>query len=176
MNNKEVSEQILQAAQLLQSAAKKLQAEETENTQAEQQETEPDIQRVPYGNFYQRITFNAKGKAVKFWESETQSNVDKFRFMNNNYFTDKTIAQSLADKINFLMELQRYHDIYCPDYKPDWNNTKEKKYCVYFDAMLNKYYFDYYCDYKLEGQIYFPTAEIAQKVCDKLNAELRKEV
>ncbi len=169
MNNKEVSEQLLQAAQLLQSAAEKLQAEETENTQAEQQETEPDIQRVPLDKFYRRIAIDSSAKATVTWEIEHNSNIDEWRFANNNYFADETTAQSLADKINFLMELQRYHDIYCPDFVPDWNKSNTDKYCIYFHHFFGVFMCNraFCCESK--ETVYFPSSEIAQKVCDRLN-------
>lgn len=169
MNNKEVSEQLLQAAQLLRSAVEKLQTEESKSTQAEQQETEPDIQRVPFDKSYRRIAIDSNGKATVTWKIEHNSNIDEWRFTSNNYFADAKTAQSLADKINFLMELQRYHDIYCPDFVPDWNELNTDKYCIYFHHSYGEFMYNGLSWCESKETVYFPSSEIAQKVCDRLN-------
>lgn len=170
MNNKDTAiEQLVQAAKLIESAAEKLKAEEIENTRTEQQETEPDIQRVPFCKPYYTIEVSSYGAAFANQEQEQDSIVDNQRFKHNNYFADEKTARSLADKINFLMELQRYHDIYCPDFEPDWNDPCEKKYVVVFDITENKYMMSYYYTKEIKGMVHFPSNEIAEKVCDRLN-------
>lgn len=82
----------------------------------------------------------------------------------------------LEDKIEFLTELQKYHDMYCPDYEPDWNNLSVSKYFVCREYMENTLEitfsrFAYGARKGIENveTIYFPTEEIAQKDADLLN-------
>ena len=78
-------------------------------------------------------------------------------------------------KIKMLLLLERYHDIYCPEYKPDWKNQDEKKYLVYYNHDSNRWYLEFYKFMQRScACAYFPTKEIAQKVCDKLNEGGRK--
>lgn len=97
--------------------------------------------------------------------------MDKAFFENNNYFHTKKRAEEVADKINFLLKLERFHDIYCPNYKPDWSNDKDYKHYIYYDEKAKKWTFDVVTKYHLVVCVYFPTSEIAQKVCDILNKE-----
>ncbi len=66
-------------------------------------------------------------------------------------------------------EIQRLHDYYCPDYIPDWNDVKEYKYLIHYN--YDQKWFVYDCENiaNVDGEIYFPSAVIAKKVCRKLN-------
>ena len=68
------------------------------------------------------------------------------------------------------MKLERLHDIYCPNYKPNWGSDSVKHYICY-DASEEKWCSRYVQTIEGAIQVYFPTKEIAQKVCDILNRE-----
>ena len=66
---------------------------------------------------------------------------DKLNFENNNYFLTKERAEEVADKIKFLLKLERLHDIYCPDYKPNWNNEWESKFYIFYKVVRKAHSF-----------------------------------
>ena len=76
----------------------------------------------------------------------------------------------MLDKIELLLKLERLHDIYCPDYMPNWESDSLKHY-VGYNTFKEKWCSC--CVRVMEDaiQVYFPTHEIAQKVCDILNKE-----
>ena len=76
-------------------------------------------------------------------------------------------------KLNFMLKLERLHDIYCPNYVPNWSDTNEKKYGVYYSETNKEYVYAAYTDSSLIT-VYFPPPEIAKRVCDILT-EKRKE-
>lgn len=131
-------------------------------------ESEPEFERVKYGEKYYHIEMNLEVCVNPLTDT---GRLDKIGYNNNNYFHTRERAQEVADKIKFLMKLERLHDIYCPDYKPDWNDSEEYKYLVYFDHSRRKYCWDSFAYSEYAGAVYFPTKEIAQKVCDVLNKE-----
>lgn len=132
-------------------------------------ENEAEFERVSHGEPYFYIYGNTMNVAVS---SEDSDYISELCHINNNYFYTKERAQEVANKIKFLLKLERLHDIYCPDYKPDWNDSEEYKHLVYFDHSRRKYCWDSFAYSEYAGAVYFPTKEIAQKVCDVLNREL----
>lgn len=134
-------------------------------------EEEPEFKRVGYEQEYYYITrHNAAGFGAAC-TAELGYHFDKILFENNNYFHTKERAEEVADKINFLLKLERLHDTYCPNHKPDWSNDKDYKHYIYYDEKAKKWTFDVVTKYHLVVCVYFPTSEIAQKVCDILNEE-----
>lgn len=131
-------------------------------------DSEPEFERVSHGEPYFYIYGNTMNVAIT---SEDSGYISDTSYINNNYFYTKERAQEVADKIKLLLKLERLHDIYCPDYKPDWNSI-ERKYLVYFDHSKRKYGWDTFSYSEYAGAIYFQTEEIVQKVCDILNKEL----
>lgn len=133
-------------------------------------ESEPKFKRVAQGEQYYHIEVGLDACVCPLSDIDIYYN--KMCYENNNYFHTEERAQEVADKIRFLLKLERLHDIYCPDYKPDWNST-EYKHSVYFDHSRRKYSWDSFAYSEYAGAVYFPTKEIAQKVCDILNKELQ---
>lgn len=155
-------------------------AEEERDRLADQRrESEPKFERVENRECYWSVgtSFCPEGKATACRHYENFDHGDNNYFNNNNYFKTVQRADEVADKINLLLRLERLHDIYCPDYVPNWNNN-EWKYSVFYDN--SKDYKGYKVDcsvtFECKTDVFFPTKEIAQKVCDILNAELEEEV
>lgn len=134
-------------------------------------EEEPEFKRVGYEQEYYRIGKLNTASFGAVYTLETGHFLDKAYFENNNYFHTKKRAEEVADKINFLLKLERFHDIYCPNYKPDWSNDKDYKHYIYYDEKAKKWTFDVVTKYHLVVCVYFPTSKIAQKVCNILNEE-----
>lgn len=133
---------------------------------------EPEFERVGHGEPYFYIYGNTMNVAVA---SEDSDYISDTSYINNNYFYTKERAQEVADKIKFLLKLERLHDIYCPDYKSNWlgNNLK---YIICKQHEKHEWTYGYRALVNSEDvvQVYFPTKEIAQKVCDILNEELKQ--
>lgn len=150
----------------------KLAEQERDRLADQRRKSEPKFERVDKGeNYYYIGILNSDGTITtsKCWE-EFQCG-DNERFKNNNYFKTVQRAEEIADKINFLLRLERLHDTFCPDYVPDWNDN-EYKYCVFYDNTDKRYRGILVVAAEYKTNVYFATAEIAQKVCDILNAEL----
>lgn len=79
---------------------------------------EPVFERVKKDkNYY--LLGDFCGEIIAHPIPDDGSELHKKRFENNNYFLTKERAEEVADKINFLLKLERLHDTFCPDYKPD---------------------------------------------------------
>jgi len=122
---------------------------------------------------YYFIDFYFKGCSLNV-RSDVYANVlvDRARVDRNNCFKTEERAKEVIDKINLLLKLERLHDIYCPNYKPNWNEDSfSLKHYVRYNTSEAKWYS--YDAQIMEDtiQVYFPTKEIAQKVCDILNKE-----
>lgn len=129
---------------------------------------DPKFERVIY-EIYSHINIDSRGAYV-LDDQDINNNTDSRYFENNNYFHTRRRAQEVADKINFLLKLERLHDTLCSNYKPDWNDG-ENKYFVFYDNDSKCYAFNAVAIVEYEPIVYFPTRETAQKVCDILNAE-----
>jgi len=129
--------------------------------------------RVNKGEHYHAIETYGPVFGITCYVEENSGLNDK-RYVSNNYFKTGDEASKVVDKINFLLKLERLHNIYCPDYEPDWSitNNNDFKYFIAYDTVNNKYCTDFIHILKRDSEVYFPNLEIAQKVCDILNKEL----
>ena len=135
---------------------------------------EPAIERVKKDKSYYLLG-DFSGEIIAHPIPDDGSEIHKKRFENNNYFLTKERAEEVANRINFLLKLERLHDIYCPDYKPNWNNEWESKFYIFYNISYKKYqygvtYWTPYCP-----NIYFNSEETAEKVCEILNKEEENE-
>lgn len=134
-------------------------------------EEEPTFKRLAKRRRYWNVEI-CEGKAIIAQNCEQNYSDDDNNFRNNNYFYTKERAKEVADKINFLLKLERQHDIYCPDYKPDWENNMTQKHYVLFDNESRRYIRTNAYSVDTGTSVYFDSEETAQKVCDALNKEL----
>lgn len=93
------------------------QLEEIEVEKETTKEDDPAFKRLEVKQNYYNIQTDG-GKFRAYTEVETEHSLDTCRFRNNNYFHTYERAQEVTAKINFLLKLERLHDIYCPDYVP----------------------------------------------------------
>lgn len=138
--------------------------------QAEQDDKQ--FERVPKNEEYFMVIVDfANGKAIADNIREDYDYVDDTRYDSNNYFKTCERAQEVADKINFLLKLERLHDTFCPDYKPDFDDFSSYKYAISYDHNEKIYKVIYCFPAEHRTLAYFPSEEIAKKVCDILNKE-----
>lgn len=135
-------------------------------------EEEPEFKRVGNGQEYYCIGKFNTARFGAVYALETDHFLDKASFENNNYFHTRKRAEEVADKINLLLKLERLHDTYCPDYVPDWQDNA-RKYYVFYGTKDSTYYVGGCLAVDRKPCVYFPTTEIAQKVCDILNGETK---
>ena len=157
----------------------KLAEQERDRLADQRREQEPKFERVHQTKSYWRLAFdNAFGcgawvlKQVERGWHDFNNMTD---FEGNNYFHTEKRAQEVADKINFLLKLERLHDIYCPDYVPDWGNHDEYKYSIFYNNYNRNYCIGMFSVNNYKNNAFFATKEIAQKVCNILNAELEEK-
>lgn len=180
-NIEQLEERIAQLTELVKSGSEVIESMKTALIAAEkerdrltkqQRESEPKFERVENKECYYSVSekFCSEGKLTACRHYENYICVDNNYFNNNNYFKTKQRAEEVADKINVLLKLERLHDIYCPNYKSNWEAYSSKHYVKYGISEAKWYP---YSGVSIEDviQVYFPTKEIAQKVCDVLNNE-----
>lgn len=157
----------------------KLAEEERDRLADQWREQEPKFERVHQTKPYWRLAFdNAFGCGAWVLKQVERGWYDfnnKTDFEGNNYFHTEQRAQEVADKINLLLKLERLHDTFCPDYVPNFNDTGTTKWYLFVNTHDKKWHWET-CHACTNGVlVYFPSAEIAQKVCDILNAEERSK-
>lgn len=187
MNIQELNERIEQLTNLVISADETIKNAKEMITLAEQErdrladqrrESEPEFERVKDREYYHSVGchFCNEGEMVACRHYENHDRGDDKYFANNNYFRTEKRAKEVASKINLLLKLERLHDTFCPDYVPDWGNRWLSKYYIYQDKSMGNIWIWGEVNTDSDAvQVYFPTEEIAQKVCNVLNAELKEE-
>lgn len=85
-----------------------------------------------------------------------------------NAFHTKEMAQKFSDKCKLIAMMLHCKWYLCPDYVPDFTNSNEEKYYVYYDARGEKYTTDWRC-MTINNEVFFDTEENARKCADWLN-------
>lgn len=133
------------------------------------------FKRVKEGDNYYAVEISNSSGVVS--RSENFNEKSNFDFENDNYFLSKKLAISAADKARFVLKLERYHEMFCPDFNPDWSNIYETKYYIYFNNESK--YFEVSWTAGLNSVFqgtYFPSREIATKVCELINKEMYEDM
>ena len=178
-----LNERIAQLTELVKTGSEAIKSMETALKAAEaerdrladqRRESEPKFEKVEFGERYYGVCVNSEVESRIY--NEVGNMRDDAHFRNNNYFHTEERAQEVVSKINLLLRLERLHDTFCPDYVPDWGNCWLPKYYIYQDKSMGNIWI---CGAVSTDsdivQVYFPTEDIAQKVCDILNAEERSK-
>lgn len=178
---KQLEERITQLTELVKNGSEAIKAmevalktaeEERDRLADQRREQEPKFERN-FGGMYYYICDNGAMEVDSF--CDVNDVVACNQYTCNNYFKTVQRAEEVADKINFLLKLERLHDTFCPDYVPDWNDN-EYKYFVFYDNRSKRYVVDVSSAREHKADAFFATAEIAQKVCDILNEELEGKI
>lgn len=179
MNIKELNERIEQLTNLVITSEETISQlketlksveQERDRLADERRELEPKFERVDKNEKYHFLVFDPEAMVATDIDHGEKCKSDTEYFELNNYFKTESRALEVCDKINFLLKLERFHDIYCPDYIPDWDSL-DKKYCVYYNHDWQIYIYSECTRCESAQLTYFPTAAIAQKVRDILNKE-----
>ena len=155
MNNKEIMEKISELEQQI-----------AELKEAAQKQDEPKAWKPKAGEDYWYISESMSATNADFCEDDFDNRVIK----SNNCFPTKERAEEVAKKIRMLLKLERYHDMFCPDYVPDWPSD-DAKYVVCYDEVEKQWDCERSFIIRYATQVYFDSKETAQKVCDLLNGE-----
>ena len=89
------------------------------------------FERVKSQEEFYNITLESRITVFKHFEMESFRSYDKDCFENNNYFKSRERAEEVKSKIELLLRLERFYDTFCPEYKPNWNDSYELKYLSY---------------------------------------------
>ena len=93
--------------------------------------------------------------------------------MNNMFEYATTTSQHLKwyndNVLRIQNRLMQLHELLCSDYFPDWKNDHEDKYSIYFDN--NRRAWRHSLSVVVNPQTVIFTYEVANKVCEILNAE-----
>lgn len=183
MNITELNERIAQLTDLVSNAEEtiksanemiKLAVQERDRLADQRRESEPKFERVDRYNPYWTLIFDGAACIEECRERGVNCYSDNENFESNNYFKTEERAQEVADKINFLLKLERLHDTFCPEYVPDWNDFNERKYIVFYNGNKKQYDINSFNSIRYVSSVYFSSLEIAKKVCGILNAELEE--
>ena len=175
MTKTEIENKIHDLKRTIKSCENIIKANENEIKKLEAEKERPAFERVEEGKkYYAMTTFSYEGVVVTEYIEE-HMRFDKSNFENNNYFLTEERAEEVADKINFLLKLERLHDTFCPDYKPDWDDKSKAKWTVVFDYDEKKYtpYWNIVTDNRTI--VYFNDSKTISKVCEILNKEIENE-
>lgn len=87
----------------------------------------------------------------------------------DNCFDIPGRANQVAEKFRRLLKLEKLHDMFCPDYVPDWNKA-DAKYAVFYNH--NRRCWEWGEAHTTESTAaFFDSEETAKKVCELLNKE-----
>ena len=174
MTKTEIENKIYDLKRIIKSCENIIKANEKEIKKLEAEKERPAFERVEGKKYYIVTAGSYSGIFVKEYIEEYMR-FDKLNFENNNYFLTKERAEEVADKIKFLLKLERLHDTFCPDYKPDWDNDCMRKFYVLFDNGNGKYISNDVYSVGNGTTVYFDSRETAEKVLDVLNKEIGNE-
>ena len=174
MTKTEIENKIYDLKRTIKSCENIIKANENEIKKLEAEKERPAFERVEEGKKYYTVTADSYSRVFVKEYIEEYMRFDKLNFENNNYFLTKERAEEVADKIKFLLKLERLHDTFCPDYKPDWDNDWMGKFYVLFDNGNGKYISNDAYSVGSGTTVYFDSRETAEKVCEILNEELKK--
>ena len=107
-----------------------------------------------------------------FYIDENDDGITTDYYDNWNYYLSEESSERFLSAVEELKVLQHYHEMYCPNYIPNWNDEDEVKWYVFFNKALDRYQYSYDTyDFRL-NEIYFDSEETVRKVCNRLNENL----
>lgn len=174
MTKTEIENKIYDLKRTIESCENIIKANENEIKKLEAEKEKPAFERVEKGLRYYGIEVNWLGATAESYV-DNRSVFSGATFKNNNYFLTKERAEEVADKIKFLLKMERLHDTFCPDYKPDWDNNWKQKFYILFDNVSGIYLSTDAYSVDNHTTVYFDSRETANKVRDVLNKEIENE-
>lgn len=137
--------------------------------EAQKKQEEPKPWKPEDGEdyFYIGVDFT-----IDSWENE-DDDTDKRNFRIGNCFPTEARAEQVAEKMRLLLRLEQLHDMLCPDYVPDWEDS-EAKFYVYFSHIQNNWSVSCSTAWWYPCMVVFDTEKNAQKAAEILNKEMRE--
>ena len=99
--------------------------------------------------------------------------IDDKIITSGNCFPTKERAEQVAKKMRLLLRLEQLHDMLCPDYVPDWEDSR-LKFQVYFSHSQGEYGKSCSTGIERPCMAVFDTEENAEKAAEILNKEMRE--
>lgn len=121
-----------------------------------------------------------KGIEIDFVNSNLDKCIIKFKTKSITYddIWSALIAKDICSEMNFsirnnkkldainkLINIARYYN---EDWRPNWSNSKENKYCIKFDYYKDRFYVDYNNSIGA-GDVFFKNSEDARAVINNPN-------
>lgn len=103
-------------------------------------------------------------------ESSVKNNKDGYYNRNKNYDRNLLPIKEAAEAHLAFMQLHQLRDCYRQGWIPDWNNTKQTKYCI--ESYCNMYYNTSYTTYV--HFLAFQTEEIAKEFLHNFEDLIKK--
>lgn len=133
--------------------------------QKKQEEPKPWKPKDGEDYFYICIDFT-----IDSWEN-VDDDTDKRNFRIGNCFRTEERAEQVAKKMRQLLRLEQLHDMLCPAYVPDWEDS-EAKFYVYFSHIQNNWRVGCSTAWEYPCMAIFDVEENAQKAAEILNKEM----
>ena len=99
--------------------------------------------------------------------------VDNYNFEIGNCFRTGERADQVVEKMRLLLRLEQLHDMLCPAYVPDWEDS-EAKFYVYFSHIQNNWRVGCSTAWEYPCMAIFDVEKNAQKAAEILNKELEE--
>ena len=74
-----------------------------------------------------------------FYIDEDNDGITTNYYDNWNYYLSEESSERFLSAVEELKVLQHYHEMYCPNYIPNWNDEDEVKWYVFFNKALDRY-------------------------------------
>lgn len=133
--------------------------------QKKQEEPKPWKPKDGEDYFYICIDFT-----IDSWEN-VDDDTDKRNFRIGNCFRTEERAEQIAKKMRQLLRLEQLHDMLCPAYVPDWEDS-EAKFYVYFSHIQNNWRVGCSTAWEYPCMAIFDVEKNAQKAAEILNKEM----
>lgn len=120
-----------------------------------------------------------KGREIDVKNSDLVNGVVKFKNKELTYgtiyeasnfkeFTNVSVLKCYRDRLSAISQLMNIVKYYNGDWKPDWSNSKENKYCIKFNYHKDRFYVDYNNSIGA-GDVFFKNSEDARAVINNPN-------
>ena len=100
--------------------------------------------------------------------------IDESCILSGDYFPTRERAEQVAKKMRLLLQLEQLHDMFCPEFEPDWNDHDTPKIAVHFDCEKDRMVSTCTYSEKSVYEVYFDSFETADKVAAILNRERKR--
>ena len=126
-----------------------------------------------------QLTINIpKGMEIDLENSDLSKGIIKFKHKNLTYedilqaytieYGSLVVSSHNIDKLLAVSKLMDIAKYYNGDWKPDWSNSKENKFCIKFDYHKDRLYVDYNNSIGA-GDVFFKNSEDARTVINNPN-------